>query len=256
MVYGSVPFTTVAFNKFCDNAVEFRVGLENGSLQKVELTLTNGICGVPHVRVSFNEDEEIHSICFLDKNKVVYSVGEYNIFTVPTNSLCINKNWLENVNFELKAVTNLTVKNDYILLGIMDGKIYAFEEKRNPYEVYSAKCMEFIDFEYDLLSKMMLISRLRIISRSRDPKTTKPILVGIKKIILLKLKAVEGKHTLAMLLEISKELLCEGKVDYLCRCNGIVVLNKPQFFTSKVIKIPVVIVDRVNRLMNILLRIN
>uniref|UniRef100_A0A0K0FVX5 RING-type domain-containing protein n=1 Tax=Strongyloides venezuelensis TaxID=75913 RepID=A0A0K0FVX5_STRVS len=156
-VFGSVPFTTVTFNKFREDVVEFCVGFENGSLQSVVLTSNNGICGTPHERVLFNEDSKINSVCFLEKNNVVYSVGECNIFSVSTDIAFDKENWLGNVNVELTAVTNLAVMNNCVLFGIMDGKVYVFEKNKIPYVLYCEEETLVTNYTYDSVINMISI---------------------------------------------------------------------------------------------------
>uniref|UniRef100_A0A0N5BY53 RING-type domain-containing protein n=2 Tax=Strongyloides papillosus TaxID=174720 RepID=A0A0N5BY53_STREA len=155
--FGSVPPSAATFNKFSEDAVEFCVGFENGALQDVVLSLNNGVCRDPIENVLFNEDKRIDSMCFLYKNKVVYSTRGCKIFSLSTDKNRIKEDWLGNVNININAITNLNLVNDHVLLGIMDGKIYVFEKNKIPYVFYSEENKKVINFTYDSVVDMILI---------------------------------------------------------------------------------------------------
>uniref|UniRef100_A0A0N5BCC0 RING-type domain-containing protein n=1 Tax=Strongyloides papillosus TaxID=174720 RepID=A0A0N5BCC0_STREA len=156
-LFSYTNFITAAFNKFYEDAVKFCVGFPDGLIEHIVLPITNGVCSVPYESLLINENGQINSICFLEKKKVVYSVGECSIFSLRTDKVVVKENWLGNVNVKLKAVTNLTVKSDSVLLGIMDGKIYIFEKNKVPYIVYSEENIEVINYTFDPVVDMISI---------------------------------------------------------------------------------------------------
>uniref|UniRef100_A0A0K0FU64 RING-type domain-containing protein n=1 Tax=Strongyloides venezuelensis TaxID=75913 RepID=A0A0K0FU64_STRVS len=291
--FGSADIRAVALNKFCEDSLEFCVGLDNGVIQDTILSFSNGARGTPHETILFNENKQINSICYLGHKNIVYSVGDRrvsNIFNIHTDLMHLKKNWLENVDVKLDTVTSLKVINDHTLFGIMDGKIYVFEEKRIPYEVYSDNNMRFIGFEYDSITNMILINALEHAKGNLIFGTSRLILRGIKKNYSYDTKGwrnekytsysigdfQDGGCNLPVVFKSSSivtqrcrenytyifvpdrenrilrayfvnrdgltELLSEEKIEFLSVCIGIVALNKPQFFTSNMIKIPIVII--------------
>uniref|UniRef100_A0A0N5BFS9 RING-type domain-containing protein n=1 Tax=Strongyloides papillosus TaxID=174720 RepID=A0A0N5BFS9_STREA len=155
--FRSVPLTAVAFNKFREDAVEFCVGFKNGYLMNRVLSLPNKDFGVPNKSVLINEGRKINSICFLEKKKVVYSVGECNILSISTDNFCVKENWLKNTNVRSKGVTNLSVINNRVLLGVMYGCIYVFEKYKIPYVLYSDEFKWVKSYTYDSTTNKILI---------------------------------------------------------------------------------------------------
>uniref|UniRef100_A0A0N5BY51 RING-type domain-containing protein n=1 Tax=Strongyloides papillosus TaxID=174720 RepID=A0A0N5BY51_STREA len=154
---GSVPVTAVAFNKFREDAIEFCVGFKDGCLMTEVLSPPYENLRIQNKRGLIKEDSKINSICFLGKEKVVFSVGKCNIFTVFTDNASDKENWLTNVNVELKAVTNLAVINDCVLFGIMEGKIYVFEKNKIPYVLFSEEDTQVTNYTYDSVTNMISI---------------------------------------------------------------------------------------------------
>uniref|UniRef100_A0A0N5BFS8 RING-type domain-containing protein n=1 Tax=Strongyloides papillosus TaxID=174720 RepID=A0A0N5BFS8_STREA len=300
-IFAPTIITAVAFNKSCEDCLEFCVGLENGVIQNTVIFFSSGVVGTPHETVLFNENEKIRSICFLRYNDIVYSVGDRrtsNLFNIQIDRVHLKKNWFEDVEVELKKVTSLKVLNDRTLFGIMGGKIYVFEENEIPYVVYSEDYVRFDGYEYDSVTNIMFIKAVQSTNGSLFYGTPKLLLIRIKKNyiydtkgwrsekytsysigdfqddscnISLSLRSLPittkrcgGNFTYTFVPDDKSgvlqayfvnndgliELLCEEKIKHLIEekngdlwdCIGIIALNKPQFFTSKIIKIPIVII--------------
>lgn len=181
--FGSTDITAVALNKRYGDCLEFCVGLKNGVIHNTLFSFSNGVRGTPHETILFNEIKEIYSICYLRHRYIVYSVGDCcisNIFSIHIDRIYLKKKWLKNVEVELKTVTSLKVISDHTLFGIMDGKIYGFEKNGTPYVVYSENNMKFIGYEYESVSKMMLITPFESVSGDLSFTARKIILVGVK----------------------------------------------------------------------------
>uniref|UniRef100_A0A0K0EYR4 RING-type domain-containing protein n=1 Tax=Strongyloides venezuelensis TaxID=75913 RepID=A0A0K0EYR4_STRVS len=289
-IYSYPNIITVAFNKFCKNAVGFCIGFLNRDFLYVELSTINGVCEAPRKNVLSIDCRNLNSVCFLDENKFVYSVGECEIFSSCTDKFCVKENWLGNVNVELKAVTNLTVMNDCTLMGIMDGKIYIFEKNKIPYLVYSEENIKVTNYTYDPVVDMISIVNSLEFECSVDiyEKLLSHVMCGMSKIFKydnegcrreiymsypikespnIIYQSLQGFKPLSIsaknyekcfiysfipneendMLQVhfvndASNIVGKRKIENLNRCIGIIALKEPEVLSSKVVKIPIVII--------------
>uniref|UniRef100_A0A0N5BUJ8 RING-type domain-containing protein n=1 Tax=Strongyloides papillosus TaxID=174720 RepID=A0A0N5BUJ8_STREA len=283
--------TALATNKCCEDNLEFCVGFKNGIILNTVFSLSKGVHGTPHETILFNDNEEINSICYLGHNNIVYSAGDCGVYNIHVDCIHLKKSWLRNAAVKLKTITNLKVVNDSTLFGLMDNKIYVFGKNETPYEIYSEEDLLITSFEYDSVSKIMLIIASKLYDKDRLSRTLKPVLLGIKENHAYETGGCTRRtYTKCSIEKFEKdyyrfppfscslpiftrrcseiftytfipdfknntlgayavnngftELANGEKIDCLGSCKRIVALDKPQFFTSKMLKIPIVVVFR------------
>ncbi|CEF66617.2 Zinc finger, RING-type domain and Zinc finger, RING/FYVE/PHD-type domain-containing protein [Strongyloides ratti] len=120
--------TIATFNKCRKDVIEFCLGFEEGDLYHVIINLYFEIL---RERILIQESEKIYSICFLDKDKIAYSIGCGKVFVSNTFNSFNKIQWEIIDNFEKYNIKNLQKLTKHIFFGNVNGKLYAFEEHKS-----------------------------------------------------------------------------------------------------------------------------
>ncbi|CEF65040.1 Zinc finger, RING-type domain and Zinc finger, RING/FYVE/PHD-type domain and WD40-repeat-containing domain-containing protein [Strongyloides ratti] len=147
---------TVAINKYRENVLEFCVGYFDGTVKIFICNIKGSNFRINHGE-SFHESAPIQSICYLNKNKIVYSTVGGNLIVVGTTKRSKKCDLFENSFIEKCTVRDLQTLTDDAFLGLANNKIYVFSKNQGPYIIIEDNENEIINYTVDPLTNLLIL---------------------------------------------------------------------------------------------------
>ncbi|CEF62023.1 WD40-repeat-containing domain-containing protein [Strongyloides ratti] len=147
--------SSLSFNKYQNDCIEFCIGFEDGWLQRS--ICSQNLSKFNIISEYYSEFGKIHSICYLSEEKFAFSVGKGGVFVCNINNISMTRNWARLHDSKRNIISNLQRFSDTKILGIMNGKIYVFEKDKVSYVLYNVVDTTIINYTVYLPSRILII---------------------------------------------------------------------------------------------------
>uniref|UniRef100_A0A0N5BCC5 RING-type domain-containing protein n=1 Tax=Strongyloides papillosus TaxID=174720 RepID=A0A0N5BCC5_STREA len=272
--------TSLAFNKYRDDAVEFCIGFEDGFIKR-------GVCSVNLLKFfivnEYSSDfGKIYSMCYIGKDQFAFSVGEGAVFVCNINNLSETKDWVRLYRSDRSTITNLQKLSDTAVLGIMNNKIYVFERDKMSYVLYSVDNKNITNYTLNSQNNMIIVFCssedsieettsesqsyiLRISNKSKIEGYQNFFITNVihtetyqfplqfktsffvssdldQKLIYLFVPNLKSRVLEAIQLGGKRDCLSKEPFENLDECIGVYCLGRPQLFLTDILRMKVVLI--------------